>query len=334
MKLGRLAPIWFLGASVLVGVARGDNLVPNAPAAGIIDDSAPGWIWHGMVEYDDAQMQGGTAHIGGPGTYGLYTFQGTEAEVYCMAGPGISVDGRTHKMGRVKILLDGKADGSFDLARPDVAYGVRIYAAKNLTDTVHVLQIQADTGWAAIDYIEVDGATSRPTAAQATSTAIKSQVPAGYSRLGWAIPGTVQAENYDTGGPGTAYYVTSINGTANSYRSDGVDIETTSDTGGGYDLGWTSKGQCFRYSVNVAAAGTYTVTFRVAAGFGGGGSFHLANAGGDNLTGAVNVPVTGGWQTWANVAANVTLPSGPQVLELYQDSGGWNINWFSFTPGG
>src|ERR1700674_2024970 len=79
------------------------------------------------------------------------------------------------------------------------------------------------------------------------------------------VPGTVQAENYDTGGQGVAYNVPSINGSGNSYRSDGVDLEGCGDTGGGYDLGWTASGQWFRYTVNVATAGTYTVTFRVAA---------------------------------------------------------------------
>ncbi|HEY3868137.1 MAG TPA: hypothetical protein VGM10_07290, partial [Actinocrinis sp.] len=39
-----------------------------------------------------------------------------------------------------------------------------------------------------------------------------------------AVPGTVQAANYDTGGQGVAYNVTSTNGSANSYRSDGVDL--------------------------------------------------------------------------------------------------------------
>jgi hypothetical protein len=42
-----------------------------------------------------------------------------------------------------------------------------------------------------------------------------------------AIPGTVQAENYDTGGQSVAYNVTSINGTDNGYRSDGVDLEVS-----------------------------------------------------------------------------------------------------------
>src|SRR5215468_103107 len=68
------------------------------------------------------------------------------------------------------------------------------------------------------------------------------------------IPGTVQAENYDTGGQGVAYNVTSVNGTANNYRPDGVDLEVTTDSGGGFNLGWTAAGQWFKYTVNVTAA--------------------------------------------------------------------------------
>ena len=60
-----------------------------------------------------------------------------------------------------------------------------------------------------------------------------------------AMPGTVQAANYDTGGQGTAYNVTSVNGNGTAYRSDGVDLESCTDTGSpgcGYDLGWTGTG--------------------------------------------------------------------------------------------
>jgi len=146
-----------------------------------------------------------------------------------------------------------------------------------------------------------------------------------------AIPGTVQAENYDTGGQGVAYDVSSTNGSANSYRSDGVDLEATTDTGGGDDLGWTTGGQWFKYTVNVATAGTYTVTFRVASENGETDAFHISNSSGTDLSGTVSVPATGGWQAWANVTATVTLPAGLQTLTVNQDNAGWNINWISFT---
>jgi len=141
----------------------------------------------------------------------------------------------------------------------------------------------------------------------------------------------VQSENYDTGGQGVAYNVGSTNGTANNYRADGVDLETTTDTGGGYNLGWTAAGQWFKYTVNVSTAGTYTVTFRVANGNTTSGTFHVQNASGTNLTGTVTVPATGGWQTWTSVTANVTLPAGRQILTWMQDAGGFNLNYMTFA---
>ncbi|MET9040785.1 carbohydrate-binding protein [Streptomyces mirabilis] len=154
-----------------------------------------------------------------------------------------------------------------------------------------------------------------------------------YGSTPAAVPGTVQAENYDTGGQGVAYNVTSVNGNANSYRADGVDLDNTSDTGGGYNLGWTSGGQWFRYTVDVATAGTYTLDLRVAAPSAVAGALHLSDASGTNLTGAVDLPATGDWQTWATVTTHVTLPAGRQILTLDQDNGGWNINHLGFTAG-
>jgi hypothetical protein len=155
-----------------------------------------------------------------------------------------------------------------------------------------------------------------------------------YGGVPAALPGTVQAENYDTGGQGLGYNVASINGTGNSYRADGVDLETTTDTGAGLDLGWTAGGQWFKYTVNVATAGTYTVSFRVAALSAVTDAFHLANASGTNLSGSINVPATGAWQTWTTVTASVTLPAGQQVLTLDQDNAGWNLNYMTFASGG
>jgi Carbohydrate binding module (family 6) len=146
-----------------------------------------------------------------------------------------------------------------------------------------------------------------------------------------SIPGTIQAENYDVGAVGVAYVVNSTNGTANGYRSDGVDLETTADAGGGYDLGWTSGGQWFRYTVNVAAAGEYTVSFRVAAPGAVEDAFHVSSSSGADLSGPINIPATGDWQNWATVTATVTLSAGQEVLTFDQDNGGWNLNYASFA---
>ncbi|MFE0465214.1 glycoside hydrolase family 3 C-terminal domain-containing protein [Kitasatospora sp. NPDC058965] len=152
-----------------------------------------------------------------------------------------------------------------------------------------------------------------------------------------AVPGTVQAANYDTGGQGVAYSVTAANGSANSYRADGVDLEATADTqgtsapGGAYDLGWTTPGQWFKYTVQVAAASTYTASFRVSSPYGIPDAFHVTGATGTNLTGPVAVPNTGGYQTWSTVTATLTLPAGVQTLTVDQDTNGWNLHSLAFA---
>ena len=43
---------------------------------------------------------------------------------------------------------------------------------------------------------------------------------------------------------------------------------------------------------------------------------HIASSSGANLSGNINVPNTGGWQTYATVTVTVTLPAGQQILTL------------------
>jgi uncharacterized protein involved in high-affinity Fe2+ transport len=155
-----------------------------------------------------------------------------------------------------------------------------------------------------------------------------------------AVPGTAYAANYDTGGQGVAYNVTSTNGSANSYRSDGVDLEATTDTsptsaaGDGYDLGWTTGGQWFHYTVNVASAGTYALSLRLAAPTAVTDALHIDNSSGTNLTGDITAPATGGYQDWTTVTASVTLPAGEQTLTVDQDNAGWNLHYITFATSG
>jgi uncharacterized protein involved in high-affinity Fe2+ transport len=163
-----------------------------------------------------------------------------------------------------------------------------------------------------------------------------------YGGTAVAVPGTVQAANYDTGGQGVGYNVSSVNGGGNGYRTDGVDLETTGDTqdtsgaGAAYDVGWTGSGQWFKYTVDVTTPGTYTVSLRLAAPSAVTDALHIDNSLGTDLSGDVNVPETGGWQDWTTVTTSVDLPyTGLQTLTLDQDNGGWNVHFLSFTgPGG
>ena len=154
-----------------------------------------------------------------------------------------------------------------------------------------------------------------------------------------SLPGTIQAENFDNGGDGIAFNDTTTGNTGGQYRTTGidVDIQVTTDTDGGYNVGWTAPTEWLKYTVNVATSGTYTIEARVAVS-GAGGTFHI-EADGVNKTGQMTIPNTGGWQSWTTISkTNVSLTAGAQVWKLVIDSAGsggvGNLNYIRVTSGG
>jgi len=133
------------------------------------------------------------------------------------------------------------------------------------------------------------------------------------------IPGIIQLEDYDIGGNGYTYYDDSPGTNVESapdYRADeDVDIETCTDTGGGYNLGWAAAGEWLEYTVDVAKTGTYTLAIRAACN--GDDRTISLSANGTALVNDIAIPNTGGWQEWTNVTIkNVQLEAGIQVLRL------------------
>jgi aryl-phospho-beta-D-glucosidase BglC (GH1 family) len=165
-------------------------------------------------------------------------------------------------------------------------------------------------------------ATIAATFRQTTST----QTP--YSGTPYAIPGVIQAENFDRGGEGIAFHDTDATNSGGAYRTtEGVDIEASTE--GGFNIGWMAAGEWLEYTVNVTTAGVYKMDARVAS-LPGGGNFRVEFKGVD-ATGPLAVAATGGWQSWTTVTKNVTLSAGTQVMRFYASAGSFNINSFTFT---
>jgi len=168
------------------------------------------------------------------------------------------------------------------------------------------------------------------TAAVVGSSAVTGGVNAApYGGSAHPVPGRIEAENYDTGGQNWSYYDTSSGNTGGAYRSGDVDIETCSE--GGYNVGWIEAGEWLTYTMNVESAGTYQVDLRVASG-GGGGTVNVESD--QTVLSTVDVPGTGGWQTWTTVSTTVELDSGQHVLGISTDTGGFNLNWIEFSSAG
>lgn len=145
-----------------------------------------------------------------------------------------------------------------------------------------------------------------------------------YGGTPWAVPGLIEAEHYDEGGNGVAYSDTTLGNAGGYLRSDNVDLWVSTDTGGGYMVGTTKTGEWLEYSVNVAGTGSYTINLRVAAVDDGKLARVLLD--GSDLTGAIAIPNTGGWQTWQTVGKSVNLNAGPHVLRVQVDNGSFNLN--------
>ncbi len=124
-----------------------------------------------------------------------------------------------------------------------------------------------------------------------------------------SLPGTVEAESYCS--------------------MSGVQTETTSDSGGGQNVGYIDSGDWMSYSVDIPAAGTYKVSYRVASP-NSNGVIQLEQAGGSPVYGSLSVPYTGGWQTWSTISHTVNLAAGKQNLATSAKTGGFNLNWIKF----
>jgi CxxC motif-containing protein (DUF1111 family) len=134
----------------------------------------------------------------------------------------------------------------------------------------------------------------------------------------------VQAEDYSN------YLDTTSGNTGGAYRQNDVDLQTTTDDGGGYNVGWVATTEWLEYRVGLAA-GTYDVTVRVAAKP-TTGNIALTLDGAD--IGSDLVGSTGGWQNWqTHMIGQVTVgSSGTKILRVNVIRNGLNLNWIEFTP--
>ena len=96
--------------------------------------------------------------------------------------------------------------------------------------------------------------------------------------------------NYKTGGEGVGYHDTTSANEGGAYRNDAVDIQPTTDVGGGYNVGYVRAGEWLAYEVDIAAAGQYDITARVASADSGTKTLHVTVDGLD-VSGPISVGV-------------------------------------------
>jgi alpha-N-arabinofuranosidase len=139
-----------------------------------------------------------------------------------------------------------------------------------------------------------------------------------------AVPGIIQAEDFIDG----AYWDSTTGNLGNAYRASDVDLQATTDTGGGFNVAWMASGEWQEYTIQVPAAGYYDLSARVASPYTGKSFRVLLN--GSDVTGSLSVPNTGGYQTWRTVTrSRIYLASGAHRLRSVAITNGFNLNWLS-----
>ena len=129
------------------------------------------------------------------------------------------------------------------------------------------------------------------------------------------IPGKIQAESY--------------------VAMDGVQIEP--DESGEPNLGWINDGDYSSYLINVPAAGTYTLTARVASAAEEASTVMVVNGQGKAVAQfTVDPAKTKGWNDWYETSTTIELDKGEQTIKFdYSGTSDFllNFDWFSIGKG-
>jgi len=109
-----------------------------------------------------------------------------------------------------------------------------------------------------------------------------------------------------------------------------VQLENTTDDGGGKNVGYIEQFDSLIYTLDVLQSGNYQLSYRMASPAGSSAGYDVRVDG--QLVDVFSVPVTNGWQNWQTVEGRViSLDAGAQTLQLKANAAGTNINWFSLT---
>lgn len=148
-----------------------------------------------------------------------------------------------------------------------------------------------------------------------------------YSGEPIAIPGVVEAENYNKGGAEVAYHDESKGNEGDRFRKDNVDIYQPNM---GLVVGYCEQGDWMKYTVKVAEAGEYEISALVA-GDNGTGSIKMYMD--DEAIGEEIVNTGKGFDVYDTVSAGkATLTAGEHEFKLEVTNSWIDIDWVEFKP--
>ncbi len=324
-------------------VAYWDSTVENKAA------TTAGSIAYRPGEYVDAETGNGISNIGW-----ITNGEWTEYTVDVAATGSYTATFRVGSWAndrRVVVTVDGAAGCTITVPNTGGYTAFQeVSAPLPLTQGTHVIRLTYQGDGMNVDWFSVTGGpvttvtTTQPTGnvtttptttvtTQATTTTTPSNGQIPYNGP-HALPGTVQAEDFDNGGQNVAYWDSTVENKAktnNIAYADRGNEYVDAETGNGIsDIGWITNGEWTEYTVDVAATGSYTATFRVGA-WANDRRVVVTVDGAAGCT--VSVPNTGNYETFQEVSAPLSLTQGTHVIRLTYQGDGMNVDWFSVTGG-
>ena len=146
------------------------------------------------------------------------------------------------------------------------------------------------------------------------------------------IPGTIEAENFDTGAEGMSFHDSDTKDEGDGkYRTNGGGVDIVKGNGG-FAIGYTNSGEWLEYTVDVKEAGTYAFDAVVSSGANNSSfSLSLNTAEGiSDLTGSIAVPclTSNDWNTYSTVHGRLSLPleAGKQIIRINITGSSCNID--------
>lgn len=146
------------------------------------------------------------------------------------------------------------------------------------------------------------------------------------------IPITLEVENFDRGGQGTAYNDASGTTGSGAYRSDpteAVDLYSGGNASNGFAVNEAAAGEWLEYTINVPVARRFDIGVRYSSEF-NNGTFHIEDCGSDpnnqicagvNLTGTLTAVSTGSSKNFRVLTKRgIRLSAGTHVLRLKMDT--------------
>lgn len=141
-----------------------------------------------------------------------------------------------------------------------------------------------------------------------------------------AVPGTIEAEDFDKGGQGVAYHDNTPGNSGGAVRPDeDVDIVASEQNGSGFAVSDFEGGEWLAYTITVPVTAAYDIEVS-AASDSDGSAFHV-EIDGEDVSGSVPIPNTGALTAYETVPAkSIWLTAGRHTMKIFSDEASFRMN--------